>query len=115
MPGPPRITGFVDAHCHAFQRALRGRTEGEDFWAWRETMLELARGQTPEHVRTSYADVYRELRGAGYTAVGEFHYLGLEEARAAAEAAAEAEIGLVLLHVAYARGGIVPSVSQFGG
>jgi formimidoylglutamate deiminase len=102
----PRIPGFVDAHCHAFQRALRGRTEGEDFWAWRETMLELARGQTPELVRTSYVDAYRELRNAGYTAVGEFHYLGLEEARAAAEAAAEAEIELVLLHVAYARGGI---------
>jgi formimidoylglutamate deiminase len=46
------------------------------------------------------------LRAAGYTAVGEFHYLGLEEARAAAEAAAEAGVELVLLHVAYARGGI---------
>jgi formimidoylglutamate deiminase len=102
----PRIPGFVDAHCHAFQRALRGRTEGDDFWAWRETMLELARGQTPERVRTSYAEVYRELRAGGYTAVGEFHYLGLEEAHAAAEAAAEAEIDLVLLQVAYARGGI---------
>jgi formimidoylglutamate deiminase len=69
-------------------------------------MLELASGQTPESVRTSYVDVYRELRVAGFTAVGEFHYLGLEEARAAAAAAAEAEIELVLLHVAYARGGI---------
>jgi formimidoylglutamate deiminase len=106
VPELPRIPGFVDAHCHAFQRALRGRTEGEDFWAWRETMLELARGQTPELVRTSYVEVYRELRDAGYTSVGEFHYLGLEEARRAAEAAAEAEIELVLLHVAYARGGI---------
>src|SRR5690348_4013638 len=106
VPEPPRIPGFVDAHCHAFQRALRGRTEGEDFWAWRETMLELARGQTPELVRTSYVEVYRELRDAGYTSVGEFHYLGLEEALRAAEAAAEAEIELVLLHVAYARGGI---------
>ena len=102
----PRIPGFVNAHCHAFQRALRGRTEGDDFWAWRETMLELARGQRPEHVRTSYVDVYRELRAAGYAAVGEFHYLGLEEARAAAAAAADAAIELVLLHVAYARGGI---------
>ena len=106
MPELPRLPGFVDAHCHAFQRALRGRTEGEDFWAWRETMLELARGQTPELVRTSYVDVYRELRASGYTAVGEFHYLGFAEARAAAGAAAEAEIELVLLHVAYARGGI---------
>src|SRR5581483_10924714 len=43
---------------------------------------------------------------AGYTAVGEFHYLGLETAHAAAEAALEAEVELVLLHVAYARGGI---------
>ncbi|HZD87940.1 MAG TPA: amidohydrolase family protein [Gaiellaceae bacterium] len=102
----PSIPGFVDAHCHAFQRALRGRTEGGDFWAWRDTMLELARGQTPGRVRKGYADVYRELREAGYTAVGEFHYLGLEEARAAAAAAAEAEVELVLLHVAYARGGI---------
>src|SRR6186997_1935263 len=102
----PRITGFVDAHCHAFQRGLRGRTEGEYFWAWRETMLELAAAQTPERVRREYVDVYRELRAAGYTAVGEFHYLGLEEGRAAAEAAAEAGVELVLLHVAYARGGI---------
>jgi formimidoylglutamate deiminase len=106
VPELPRIPGFVDAHCHAFQRALRGRTEGGDFWAWRETMLELAGAQTPERVRGEYADVYRELRTAGFTAVGEFHYLGLEEARAAAEAAAEAGIELVLLHVAYARGGI---------
>jgi len=69
-------------------------------------MLELASGQTPERVRTSYVEVYRELRAAGYTAVGEFHYLGLDEARAAGEAAAEVEIEIVLLHVAYARGGI---------
>jgi formimidoylglutamate deiminase len=97
---------FVNAHCHAFQRALRGRAEGGDFWAWRETMLELAAEQTPQSVRATYANVYRELRDAGYTAVGEFHYLGLEEAHAAAEAAREVEIELVVLHVAYARGGI---------
>ncbi|HZT53696.1 MAG TPA: amidohydrolase family protein [Gaiellaceae bacterium] len=106
MSRPPRIPGFVDAHCHAFQRALRGRAEGGDFWAWREAMLDLARGQTPGQVRTSYVAVYRELRAAGYTAVGEFHYLGLPEAWAAAEAAAEAGVELVLLHVAYARGGL---------
>jgi formimidoylglutamate deiminase len=106
VPELPRIPGFVDAHCHAFQRALRGRAEGGDFWAWREAMLELATAQTPQRVRREYAEVYRELRAAGYTAVGEFHYLGLEEARAAAEAAAEAEVEFVLLHVAYARGGL---------
>ena len=54
------LPGFVDAHCHAFQRALRGRTEGGDFWAWRDAMLELARGQTPQRVRGEYVDVYRD-------------------------------------------------------
>jgi formimidoylglutamate deiminase len=100
------LPGFVDAHCHAFQRALRGRTEGGDFWAWRDAMLELARGQTPESVRRGYVAVYRELLSAGYTAVGEFHYLGLAEAHAAAEAAREAGIELTLLYAAYGRGGI---------
>ena len=101
-----QLPGFVDAHCHAFQRALRGRTEGADFWAWREAMLDLARGQTPERVREEYTAVYRELRDAGYTAVGEFHYLGLAEAHAAAAAAADAGTELVLIYGAYARGGI---------
>src|SRR5437899_2729099 len=106
VPELPRIPGFVNAHCHAFQRALRGRSEGADFWAWRETMLELAAGQTPQSVRHGYVDVYREQRAAGYTAVGGFQCLGFEEGRSAAEAAAEAGIELVLLHVAYARGGL---------
>ena len=100
------LPGFADAHCHAFQRALRGRTEGGDFWAWRDAMLELAQGQTPDRVRADYVGVYRELLGAGYTAVGEFHYLGLAEAHAAAEAAREAGIELTLLYAAYGRGGL---------
>jgi formimidoylglutamate deiminase len=100
------LNGFVNAHSHAFQRALRGRTEGADFWAWRDTMLDLARGQTPGQVREEYEAVYREMLAAGYTAVGEFHYLGPAEAVSAAEAAGAAGIELVLLYVAYARGGI---------
>jgi formimidoylglutamate deiminase len=100
------LPGFVNAHSHAFQRALRGRAEGDDFWAWREAMLDLARGQTPERVRADYVPIYAEMRRTGYTAVGEFHYLGLDEALAAVEAAAEAGIELVLLYAAYARGGL---------
>ena len=100
------LPGFVNAHSHAFQRALRGRAEGGDFWAWREVMLAEADRQTPDLVRASYTAVYREMRAAGYTAVGEFHYLGLDEARAAAEAAGEAEIRFVCLLAAYARGGL---------
>jgi formimidoylglutamate deiminase len=100
------LPGFVNAHSHGFQRALRGRIEGEDFWGWRESMLDLARDLTPEQVRSGYVPVYEEMLGAGYTAVGEFHYLGLAEAHAAVEAAAEAGIELVLLLAAYARGGL---------
>ena len=100
------IPGFVNAHSHAFQRALRGRTEGGDFWAWRDAMLELADQQTSERVRIDYEQVYGEMRDAGYTAVGEFHYLGFEQALAAAEAAEAAGITFVLLYVAYARGGL---------
>jgi formimidoylglutamate deiminase len=100
------LPGFVNAHSHAFQRALRGRTEGGDFWAWRDAMLDLARCQTPSKVRAEYVSVYRELLHSGYTAVGEFHYLGFDEALAAAEAAAEAGLELVLLYAAYGRGGL---------
>ncbi len=100
------LPGFVNAHSHTFQRALRGRAAGGDFWAWRETMLAEAERQTPELVRSSYEATYREMRSAGYTAVGEFHYLGVPEALAAAEAARVAGVELVLLHVAYARGGL---------
>jgi formimidoylglutamate deiminase len=100
------IPGFVDAHCHAFQRALRGRDRGGDFWIWREEMLALAASLSVEDIRREYAEVYRELRANGYTAVGEFHYLGFEEGRAVAEAAAEAGIELTLLYACYLRGGI---------
>jgi formimidoylglutamate deiminase len=80
-------------------------------------MLEEASGATPESVRAHYAEVYREMRAAGYTAVGEFHYLGVPEAFAAAEAATDAGIEIVLLHVAYERGGLdrmrQPSVAAY--
>jgi formimidoylglutamate deiminase len=100
------LPGFVDAHSHSFQRALRGRSEGADFWGWRELMLAEAERQTPELVRREYVHVYRELRAAGYTAVGEFHYLGFDEALAAVEAAEEAGIRIVVLLAAYGRGGL---------
>jgi formimidoylglutamate deiminase len=69
-------------------------------------MLAEAERQTPELVRREYVHVYRELRSAGYTAVGEFHYLGFQEALAAVEAAEEAGIRIVLLLAAYGRGGL---------
>lgn len=80
-------------------------------------MLALAEDQTADSVRRDYAAVYTEMRAAGYTAVGEFHYIGLAEAEAAVEAAAEAGIQIVILLSAYARGGLdrfrQPSVSAY--
>jgi formimidoylglutamate deiminase len=106
VPERLALPGFVNAHSHAFQRALRGRAEGGDFWGWRDSMLELARGLTPAQVRLDYEATFREMRDAGYTAVGEFHYVGLDEAKAAIEAARAAGVELVLLLAAYGRGGI---------
>jgi formimidoylglutamate deiminase len=98
--------GFVTAHSHAFQRALRGRGAGGDFWAWRDSMLAEADRQTPDTVRAGYTRTYAEMRACGYTAVGEFHYLGLDEAFAAVEAAQAAGVEIVLLLAAYERGGL---------
>jgi formimidoylglutamate deiminase len=106
VPDDFQLPGFVNAHSHAFHRLLRGRSEGRDFWAWRDAMLALAASLDAESVRRDYAWIYEEMRDAGYTAVGEFHYLGLTEAHAAVEAAREAGVEIVLLYVAYARGGI---------
>ena len=80
MPVPDTLTlpGFVNAHTHTFQRALRGRAGGGDFWSWRELMLAEAERQTPATVRELYAATYAEMSDAGYTAVGEFHYLGVD-------------------------------------
>jgi formimidoylglutamate deiminase len=99
------LPGFVNAHSHTFQRALRGRQTGGDFWAWREAMIAEAERQTSETIRHGYAETYAEMFAAGYTAVGEFHYLGVDEAGAAAGAAAETGVELTILLTAYARGG----------
>src|SRR5689334_15260743 len=96
MPDRLTLPGFVNAPSHTFQRALRGRSEGGDFWAGRDAMLGVADAQTPELVRRDYAAAYAEMLAAGYTAVGEFHYLGAPEARAAAAAAGAAGIRFVL-------------------
>jgi len=46
------LPGLVTAHSHAFQRAIRGRTEHraharDDFWSWRE---EIGRASCRERV-----------------------------------------------------------------
>ncbi len=111
------VPGAANAHSHAFHRALRGRTHGDggDFWTWRELMYRTASRLTPARYRSLAAAVFAEMLVAGYTAVGEFHYVhhrrdGVpyphEMELAIADAAADVGIRLTLLDTAYLDGGI---------
>jgi formiminoglutamate deiminase len=117
------VPGFADAHSHIFHRALRGRTHdgGGTFWTWRESMYALADRLDPDSLRELAFAGYLELLCAGYTAVGEFHYLHHQPGGrpydepnamgiALAEAADAAGIDLTLLDIAYLAGGFGQSV-----
>ncbi len=124
LAGRALMPGFVNDHSHAFQRGLRGRVESidparphDDFWTWRESMYELAGGLDPASMRDAGRRCYAEMLSAGYTSVTEFHYVhhrpdgtAYEDpnamARALVAAAEDAEIRLLLLVVAYVRGGV---------
>ncbi|HTN50779.1 MAG TPA: formimidoylglutamate deiminase [Anaeromyxobacter sp.] len=74
------LPGFVSAHGHAFQRALRGRAErrrqdGSTFWSWRESMYAVAERLGPDGLEAVARLAFLELARAGVTCVGEFHYL----------------------------------------
>ena len=71
------IPGFVNAHSHAFHRALRGHTHGGagDFWSWRTPMYEIANRLTPETYGELAAMTFAEMALSGITGVGEFHYI----------------------------------------
>ncbi len=126
------VPGFVNCHSHAFQRDLRGIVERvsadrpeDDFWTWREAMYAGAAAQDPDRMFDVARRCYEHMRRAGYTTVGEFHYVHhqpdgtpYERPNALAEACASAaeEVGLriVLLLAAYERGGdgVAPSEGQ---
>ena len=71
------MPGFVNAHSHAFHRALRGHTHGGagDFWSWRTPMYEIANRLTPETYGELAAMTFAEMALSGITGVGEFHYI----------------------------------------
>lgn len=117
------LPGFVNAHSHAFQRAIRGRTEfreperpGDDFWSWREKMYQAAHTLSPEDVERVSRMAFLEMLESGITTVGEFHYLHHqptggryddpnELAWRVLQAADSVGLGTVLLRVAYQRSG----------
>jgi formimidoylglutamate deiminase len=114
------IPGLCNAHSHAFQRALAGRTEerspaGHDnFWTWRDRMYRLAAAIDPGLLHAIAAQVYTEMLQSGYTTVVEFHYLhrdpatekdGMAMFDALTAAARDVGIRLTYVPVLYERAG----------
>jgi formiminoglutamate deiminase len=113
------LPGLANAHSHAFHRALRGRTHEEagSFWTWRRLMYEVAARLDPDTYLRLARAAYAEMALAGFTAVGEFHYLhhgpgGVPYADpnamgdALGEAARQAGVRLTLLDACYLQGGV---------
>ena len=115
------LPALGNLHSHSFQRAMAGMTEyraagRESFWTWRDMMYRFLDHLTPEHVEAIAAQVFVEMMEAGYSAVGEFHYVHHQKGGAAyadlAElsarimaAAQDTGIGLCHLPVLYTYGG----------
>lgn len=121
LPGVALLPGFVNAHSHVFQRALRGHThrplsKQDTFWTWRRAMYAEAGRLDPDLLYASALRTYREMLAAGYTTVGEFHYVHHQPdgrpyanpnamSEAVLQAGREAGIRVVLLMTAYAQSG----------
>ncbi|AYG60979.1 formimidoylglutamate deiminase [Rhizobium jaguaris] len=115
------VPAMPNLHSHAFQRAMAGLAEvrgpaNDSFWSWRTVMYKFALSMTPDHVEAVAAQLYMEMLEAGFSRVGEFHYLHhdkdgspyadiAELAGRIGAASAETGIGLTLLPVFYAHSG----------
>ncbi len=125
------VAGMPNLHSHAFQYGMAGLTEkrgpsADSFWSWREIMYKFALTMTPEQAETVALRLYVEMLEAGFTRVGEFHYLHhdrdgtpygniAEMADRIVSAAKTAGIGLTLLPVLYAHSsfnGAAPNQGQ---
>ncbi len=116
--------GFANTHSHAFHRRLRGQLgAAQDFWTWREEMYRLADTLDPDSYLELATSVYQEMVGAGFTVVGEFHYLHHQPGgnpylnpnqmgEALLEAARRAGIRITLLDACYLEGGIGAELSE---
>jgi formimidoylglutamate deiminase len=111
------LPGFITTHSHAFQRGLRGSGEqfpagAGSFWSWREAMYALVSSLDGQELRRHCVQAFEEMRDAGFTTVGEFHYLHHEHGQdyrfdeVVLGAAAEVGIRIVLLESHYATGAI---------
>ncbi|MFL5625713.1 MAG: formimidoylglutamate deiminase [Ktedonobacteraceae bacterium] len=128
LPGVALLPGFVNVHSHVFQRALRGHThrpfsQKDTFWTWRNAMYAQAQQLTPESLYALALNTYREMLAAGYTSVGEFHYVHHQPggqpypqanvmSDAILQAGKDAGIRVVLLMTAYAQAGFQQPPSE---
>ncbi len=115
------LPALGNLHSHTFQRAMAGMTEfraaGKDsFWTWRTLMYRFIDHMTPEQYQAVAALVFMEMLEAGYSAVGEFHYVHHQPGGARYDnvtelservyaAAQQTGIGLTHLPVLYSYGG----------
>jgi len=116
------LPGLINAHSHAFQRVIRGRTEhrsgnvNDSFWTWREMMYRAATRLRPEDIYDVSRMAFLEMALSGITAVGEFHYLHHAPdgspygdpnliAKQVVRAARDVGLRIALLRGAYARSG----------
>ncbi|MND20491.1 8-oxoguanine deaminase [compost metagenome] len=125
------VLGMPNLHSHAFQYGMAGLAErrgpsADSFWSWREIMYKFALTMTPEQAEAVALRLYVDMLEAGFTRVGEFHYLHhdrdgtpysniSEMADRIVSAAQTAGIGLTLLPVLYAHstfGGADPNEGQ---
>jgi formimidoylglutamate deiminase len=125
------IPGLPNLHSHAFQRGIAGLTErrgseDDSFWSWRELMYRFVERIDADDFEAISAFAYAEMLEAGFTHVGEFHYLHHDRggtpyadpgelAGRIAAAAEQTGIGLTLLPTFYAHsgfGGAAPSARQ---
>ncbi len=124
--GAVRLTGPVlptiaNLHSHAFQRVMAGMAEvnlnpNDSFWSWRDLMYKVVQKLTPDDARVIAKKLYIDMLKAGYSQVGEFHYLHhdvgghaygqvTEMAQQLVTAGDEAGIGVTLLPVLYSHSG----------
>src|SRR5688500_10863205 len=118
LEGRALLPGMISSHSHAFQRGLRGHGErfpagAGSFWTWREAMYGLVERLDPDDFQHLCLQTFREMRAAGITCVGEFHYFhhgpdlkGWTFDPLVLRAAAEAGIRIALLQVYYRTGAI---------
>lgn len=120
---PVLVPAMPNLHSHTFQRAMAGLSETrgpspeDSFWTWRDVMYRFLDVLSPDEIEAIAAMAFVEMQEGGFGSVAEFHYLHharggdryddvAELSGRIAAAAAATGIGLTLLPVHYAQGGV---------